>query len=365
MLNKSLPSHPGEASGHILRVVSEAVAYPPATPAKTGPFSHFLRRIKPSVEDAAPPPPTPPKDTPIFAPQSSPPDVSHSRRDSSELAYYVYHSPKNSIDYKRSHDYAQGLSRPRQSSVASDIMHITHDDSDMVVIEPQRPPTALETKWAAEPFAILDPAERARRRSETKRHQEEEEKKAIEEEKERQRLLKLKKQAVMEQEREEEFLRRIQLDKDLRNATAERMRREKEIKEEEEMKAWATNEKKRMDKERKAEEARKLEAWRAGEQRRCQEMMKRKEDEIQRKERERKARLKIVEAKIWKGSSDEMMTGWVTVQTSDSLTLMWRRRFFKFIGSAMLLYRSPKVIYLRAIFCVVIDDILGHEPRSG
>jgi len=226
--------------------------------------------------------------------------------------------------------------------VGSDVVHISHDDSDIVVIEPQRPLTALKTKWAAEPFAILDPAERAQRRSDAKRHKEEEEKRAIEEEKERQRLLKLRKQAIMEQEREEEFLRRIQLDKELRNATTERVRREKAIKEEEEMKAREANEKKRVDRERKTEEARKLEEWRTGQQRRSQEMMKQKEEEIVRKERERKARLKIVEAKIRKGSTQEMMTGWVTVQTSDALTLMWRRRFFKFEESTMSLYRTPK-----------------------
>lgn len=343
MLNKSLPSHPIEgvtSGGHIHRSASESVANLRTIPAKTGPFSHFLRRKKTSVEDALPPP-TPPKDMP-FAPQASPPNVPpHTREDSSELAYYGYHSPKNSADYHQGHDYTQG-SRPRRSSV-SDVIHITHDESDMVVIEPQRPPTMLETKWATEPFMITDSAERARRRSEARRQQAEEDRKAVQEEEERQRKLKLKKQAIMEQEREDDFLRKVQLNKELRDATAERIRREREIKEEEQARAWEAAEKKRIDKERKAEEARKLEQWRAEEQKKSQELLKRQEEEIQRKERERKARVKIIEAKIRKSSATELMTGWVTVQTSDALILTWKRRYFKFVGSKMSLYRTPKV----------------------
>jgi MAP7 domain-containing protein 1 len=225
----------------------------------------------------------------------------------------------------------------------SDVVHVTHDESDMVVIEPQRPPTVLEPKWAADPWAPNDPAERARRRSEARRQQEELEKKTVQEEEERQRVLKLKKQAIMEQEREDEFLRKVHLDKELREATNERVRRERAIKEEEEMKAWETAEKKRIDRERKVEEARKLEEWRVEKQRRSQEIARRKEEEIQRKERERKARVKVVEAKIRKSSTTELMAGWVTVQTSDALTLMWKRRYFKFVGTEMSLYRSPKV----------------------
>lgn len=341
MLNKSLPSHPDEglgSGGHMYRAASESVAYPTITPAKTAPFSHFLRRKKPSVEDALPPP-TPPKDTPTFVAQSAMP---RRRGDPSELPYYVYHLPKDSTDYNHNPDYIQGSNVQTRSSVGSDVVHITHDDSDTVVIEPQRP-TALEAKWRAEPFAITDPAERARRRTEAKKHQEEQERRAIEEEKERQRVHKLNKQAIMEREREEEFLRKVQLDKELRDATTERGRRERALKEEEETRAWQANEKKRIDKERKAEEARKLEEWRVGEQRRSEELMRRKGEEIQRKEKERKARVKVIEAKIRKGSTTEMVTGWVTVQTSDTLTLMWRRRYFKFVGSQMFLYRTPKV----------------------
>lgn len=337
MLNKSLPSFPGEgvgSGGRSYRSVSESVAYPSVTPSKSGPFSHFLRRKKASIEDALPPP-TPPKDNSTFAPQAPPPNESlHHAGDSSELPYYVYHSPQNSADCNQS--------RPRRSSVP-DVMHITHDESDMVVIEPQPPATNLETKWAAEPSVITDPAERARRRNEARIRQEEGERKAIREEEERQRLLKLKKQAIMEQEKEDEFVRKVLLDKELREATTERVRRERAIMEEEKVRVWEASEKKRLDKERKAEDARRLETWRVEEQRRSQEVLRRKEEETERKERERKARVKVIEAKIRKNSTAEMMSGWVTVQTSDALTLMWKRRYFKFMGSRMALYRTPKV----------------------
>jgi len=356
MLNKSLPSHPVEGVSSIHRSASESVANPHTMPVKTGPFSHLLRRKKTNVEDAIPPP-TPPKDMPAFATQASPPNVPpHIRGDSSELPYYSYHSPKNSTDYHQGHNYTQGLSRPRRSSVVSDVVHITHDESDIVVIEPQRPPTMLETKWGAEPFLITDPAERARRRSEARRHHEEQERKAVQEEEERQRKLKLQKQAIMEQEKEDEFLRKVQLDKELRDATTERLRRERAIKEEEDARALEAAEKKRVDKERRSEDARKREEWRAEEQKRSRELLRRQEEEIQRKERERKARVKVIEAKIRKSGATEMMTGWVTVQASDALTLTWKRRYFKFVGSKMSLYRTAKVQIFFTCLCAIIDD---------
>src|ERR1700735_3359584 len=104
MLNKSLPSHPDDGGGYIHRSVSESVAYPPASPTKSGPFSQFLRRKKASVENALPPP-IPPKDTPPLAPQDQPSNVP---LHSSELPYYSYHSPKNSTEFNQGHSYTQG-----------------------------------------------------------------------------------------------------------------------------------------------------------------------------------------------------------------------------------------------------------------
>lgn len=365
MLNKALPTHPSggisSGSAHMHRSASESIAYPAPPPisSKTGSFSHFLRRKKfGGIDDSTPPPPTPPKDPQVFSPQFSPQSQprSHHREDSSDGAYLAYHSHHHDYDNTQVHDNIHDSSRGR-GNIISDVIHITREESDMVVIEPQRLPTALEAKWANEPYKIADPAERARRRIEAKRQKEEEERQAVEEEAERQRLLKLRKQATLEKEMEEECLRKAMLEKEVKEATAARMRRERQMEEEEEIRAREAAEKKRVDKERRTEEVRRLEEWRTEKQRRSEEMVRRKEEEIETQEKERKARVKMVEAKIRKDSTTEMMTGWVTVQTSDALALMWRRRFFKFVGSTMYFYPSPKVDEFSPVLYV---ELRGH-----
>lgn len=333
-LDKALPSHPIEATDDVRslhRSVSESVAYSP--PIKTGAFSYFLRRKKQnSLDDTQQqPPPTPPKDTQVLT----------ARPNSREQVRSPRHSPHNSYDYTQGHGHADAIGRSRGSSV-SGVIHITHDELDMVVVEPQQP-NALETKWASEPFVIIDPAERARRRSEAKRLKEEEERRAVEEEAERQRIIKLNKRAIMEQEIDDQRMRKMMLEQELKRANAERLRKERELKEEEELKNWEAAERKRLDRERRTEEAKRLEELRIGEQRKSEELVRRQEEYREKKEKERKARIKVVEAKIRKERTVDMMTGWLTVQNSDSLNLVWRRRFFKFEGSRMCLYRSPKV----------------------
>jgi hypothetical protein len=335
MLNKALPSHPTEGSGsggHIHRSVSESVAYPtavsPPTLTKTGGFSHFLRKRKQNSVDDTPPPPTPPKDSQVYPSGGISGENPLSR-----------HSPQSSYDY--SHNY-EPFGRQRGNSTSA-VIHITRDELDMVVIEPQRPPTALEAKWASEPAVITDPTERARLRNEAKRQKEEEERRAMEEEAERQRVIKLNKQIIMEQEVEEQRLRKAMLEQELRRANTERMKREQELKEEDELRQWESAERRRLERERRGEEARRLEELRIGEQRKSEELVRRQEEDRERRERERKARIKVIEAKIRKEKTAETMTGWLTVQNSDSLTLMWRRRFFQFVGSKICLYRSPKV----------------------
>ena len=315
-----------------------------------GSFSLFLRRKKDGdvvVEDDIPPP-IPPKDsqttTSQFSTGYSPPEIyspPEPLSDPDESAYPAYHSPKSSRDFDPGQHHAPER-RILQTSV-SDVIHITRDESDMVVIEHQQPSLTLKAKWAAEPFAITDPAERAKRRIEAKLQKEEEERKTVEEEAERQRQLKLKKEALFKQEQEEQLQRRAILDKQLKEAAAERVRREREMEEEEEIKAWEAIQKKKADKERRAEESRRLEEWRIAEERRKGEIIKEKEHERLRREQERMVRVKAMGAQIRKNSTAEMASGWVTTQNSDALVLTWRRRFFSFVGTTMYFYRSPKV----------------------
>ena len=345
------PSQSVSSAGQISRSVSESIGHSSLTTTpKMKSFSLFLRRKKYSnvVVDDDIPPPIPPKDSQTTVSQFSygysEPEIYSEPEplsDPDESACLAYHSLKNSHDFDPSQHRAQER-RLRRTSIP-DVVHITRDESDMVVIEPQRPSLTLEAKWAAEPFAILDPAERARRRNEAKMQKGEEERKAVEEEAERQRQLKLKKEALFKQEQEEELQRKAMLDKQLKEATAERIQREREMEEEEQIKAWEAVQKKKADKERRAEESRRLEEWRIAEERRKEEMIKEKEHERLRRERERMARVKAVGAQIRKNNTAEMTSGWVTTQNSDALVLIWRRRFFSFVGTTMNFYRSPKV----------------------
>lgn len=341
MLNKALPNYPpisiANHSGHIHRSASEPVAYFP--PRKPSGFSFFSRRKRSSTEKEAPPP-TPPKDVVPYTQQW--PSRARPRNDSAEQVYpaYVgYHY--NSDDYPREHDYDYVPSQHYGESTP-DVAHLTHDESDMVVIEPYRSHT-LEARWAAEPFAISDPAERARRRMEARRRKEKEERRAAEEEEERQRLLKLRKQAIMDQEKKEMLMRQTQLEHEMREATAERTRRAQAEREEDVLKVWEAAERKRISKERRADVTRRLEQWRAEDRRRNELIKRTKEDEISRKEGERKAQIRAMEIKIRKDSTSEMTTGWVSVQVSDAFVLQWRRRFFKFSESNLAFFRGPQV----------------------
>ncbi|KAF7971272.1 hypothetical protein HWV62_21510 [Athelia sp. TMB] len=322
------------------RSVSESVAYSP--PSKRSGFSIFSRRKKNSSEGPSTtlPPPTPPKDKP-YTPQPLP-QVTHGDSEFAEVypAYVAYDSPHNSSEYHREDPSTHVLAHYRGQSTP-DIIHFTHNEADLVVIEPYRSP-ALEAKWAAEPFAVADPAERAKRRMEARRKKEEEERRAVEEEDERQRLLKLRKQAILDQEEEEELMRRSQLEHEMRQATAERVRRVQAEQEEEAMKAWELAERKRVARERRADHTRQLELWRAEEQKRKENIQKRKEEGLIMKDSARRARIQAVEMKIRKNSTTEMVTGWLSVQVSDAPVLQWKRRFFKVSGSNLALFRSPQ-----------------------
>lgn len=345
MFNKALPNYPPNLAdhshiGHMNRSVSESVAYSPST--KRSGFSIF-RRKKGSSEgpSLALPPPTPPKDI-VYTPQPSTPVRYQPGSDSDNSPIYVpYHSPHNSSDHHREDESTRVLAHYRGQSTP-DIIHFTHDEADLVVIEPYRSP-ALEAKWAAEPFAIADPAERARRRMEARRRKEDEDRRATEEEGERQRLLKLRKQAILDQEEEEQLLRHAQLEHEMRQATAERLRRVHAEQEEEALKALEDTERKRVAKERRADHARQLEEWRVEEQKRKENMERRKQQDILSRDHERKARIRAVEMKIRKNSTSEMVTGWLSVQVSDAPVLQWKRRFFKVSDGNLAFFRGPQV----------------------
>ncbi|KAJ6621326.1 hypothetical protein B0H10DRAFT_2017980 [Mycena sp. CBHHK59/15] len=234
----------------------------------------------------------------------------------------------------------------RHRSTNSDYTVVSRSSSsDEVVVMPEPAPprspqraTTLPSKWNTE---IVHPAERARRRMELQRQREIEEEQALEDEAQRQMQLKLQKQALLRQQEEEEEERRISLEQELKRVTAQRRLREQQEREEEERKKRELEQKRRADRERRMEEHRRLEEWRKEQAAQAEEMSRRAEKARREEEAERKKKIQLAGAKVKGAKADaDLVSGWVTMQTSDSL--VWRRRHFKFVGSTVFFYRSQK-----------------------
>ncbi|KAF7309679.1 ADF-H domain-containing protein [Mycena indigotica] len=240
-------------------------------------------------------------------------------------------------------------SRPRSNSDYTVISQSSSSSDEVVVVRPQvaAPPRSpaikkrsvtLPTKWNTE---SMTPQERARRRKEQQQQRELEERLAIEEEAERQRQTKQQKEALLKELELEEEERRASLEKELKFVAAKRRQREQLDRLEDERKKREIQEKKRLDRERRLAEHRRLEQWRKDqaahieEEARLAELSRRKETE----EHKKKIQLAATKAKNAKGNP-ELLSGFVTMQYGDSL--VWRRRYYKFMGTTVFFYRSPK-----------------------
>jgi len=291
-------------------------------------FANLLRRKKKTDDgieelERGLPPPTPPKDKNLF-PQ--PVSLSHS----SPLPSAVNHP----------------IRRQRSRSM-SDFTVVSHvRGSDEVVIEPEQDERSnsytlpLRGKWSQEGALPRDPAARARRRRELQLQREREERDALEEETERQKIMKREKDAFLREEMEEEAHRKAEVEQEIRRITAERRRREQLEREEDERRRQALEERKKQDRERRLEEHRRLEEWRKEQTKRGEVAARQAEDSKRREEAERKKKIQQAEAKVKESKGESELTGWITVLSKDSLS--WKRRFYKFVGNTIFLYRSPK-----------------------
>lgn len=312
-------------------------SYLPSSPAVKagGVLSTFLRRKKRSGNssdetDDDQLPPTPPKDKGNFAlqrPQQTSYDYGAfvpQRRASPDVSEFAVVSHSYSSD-----EGIAGASRASTSGKAAQSPLPTYS-------------IPLKGKWTPEKSAIRDPEERARWRIEAQRRKKAEEKEALAEEARRQAELKRRKEEARLQEIEDEEYRKAALEDELRRITAERRQKAQLEKEAEARKARELEEKKRMNRERRLEESRRLEEWRHEQLRLAEESAQRAQEEKKREEAERRQRIQLVEAKVKRDAKAELLfTGWVTIQTADSL--VWKRRYFMFNGSAICLYRSEKV----------------------
>ncbi|KAK0458417.1 uncharacterized protein EV420DRAFT_1542147 [Desarmillaria tabescens] len=94
------------------------------------------------------------------------------------------------------------------------------------------------------------------------------------------------------------------------------------------------------EREERSEEHRRLEQWLAEQARIKEEELRREDAERARERAERNKRVEQMAAWVKRDKTESMLTGWATIQINDSL--VWRRRYYKFIGDTMFFYRSPK-----------------------
>lgn len=237
----------------------------------------------------------------------------------------------------------------RRSHTVSNCTVISHarDSEDKVVMQfgnrplqdsAQLNPLSLPAKWAQKGTFPTDPAERARRRRELELQREREEQELVKEEAERQRRLKLEKERVLQQEKEEEARRLAEVEREISRIRLERRRREQSEKEEEERRLREIEDRKLRDRKRRLEEHQRAEEWRRQQAQKL-EAAAHEAAEIQR--REEAKRRERAEAVVKQTKGEEKLTGWITMQSRDAVS--WRRRYFKFAGTSILLYRSAEV----------------------
>ncbi|KAK0458421.1 uncharacterized protein EV420DRAFT_1747957 [Desarmillaria tabescens] len=141
-------------------------------------------------------------------------------------------------------------------------------------------------------------------------------------------------------EEQEERDRRARIERDMRMSTEARRRKKEAEERVEEEKKRELAERRVREREKRLEEHRRLEQWRAEQARIKEEELKREEAERARERTERNKRVEQMAARVKRDKTESMLTGWATIQINDSL--VWRRRYYKFIGDTMFFYRSPK-----------------------
>ncbi|KAG6850550.1 hypothetical protein H0H93_011749 [Arthromyces matolae] len=380
--NKNLPNPklPSKPAGFVIEPVRRAVSesQPPSQPLSVPPpmgksasmFSSLIRRKKrqDSIEDAdglayddnrnsdEAPPPAPPKDKGKYTAAQQPEDrvvIAPLRGPSAGNHSVPYEVPQRSRTGTGNLSEFAVLSHASSSNIhgngqsdefwhqqnKSSYFHSTQTPSYAPpVVHTMSLPTVLRGKWASEP---LDASERLRRRQEEVMRRRKEEEDARKDEARMKEQRRLRKEKELRELEEAEARRRESIEEEVRILTAERRKKEQMEKEEEERKVREIEERRRMDRERRMEEHRRLDDWRREQERISEESSRRAEEVKRREEIERTKKIQVAEAKVKKNHNvDTLVSGWVSVQTNDSL--LWKRRFYKFIGTAAYFYRNPK-----------------------
>ncbi|KIY43657.1 hypothetical protein FISHEDRAFT_68065 [Fistulina hepatica ATCC 64428] len=331
----------------------------PATHIKSGVLSSLLARRRKTLDTGVDPstmhisPPVPPKDA--FPRQYNTTHARNHKSMVSEFDTYTYPEPNpvNAINYRTSRNVSEFGHFIDASEISTSAFETgptpPAKSSFSVVPTPSKKPLLDSATWKfveepppPPPMYLPEkcPTERARRRLEAQKQKREEEERARQEEEERQVRLRQQREEERLRELEEAAQRRTSLEEGIRWATAERRRKEEAERAEDEMKRHELERRKRLDRLRRLEEHKRLQEWRQEQEKQAAEQRRREEESRMKQEADRKLRIKLMESKVKNVQSEDMRTGWVTLQASDSL--VWRRRYFKFIGDAVFFYRSAK-----------------------
>lgn len=205
---------------------------------------------------------------------------------------------------------------------------------------PQFHPLPLQGKWARK-GTIPDPEERARQRRVLQLQKEREEQALVKEEAERQRRLKLEKEMILQEEKEEEAQRLAEIEQEVSRIKLHRRRLEQAEKEEEEQQRRKIEERKQRDRKRRMEEHQRAEEWRKQKAEKVQAAAHEAAEIQRREEAKRRYKIQLAEAEVKQTKGEKDLTGWITLQSRDEV--LWKRRYFKFVATKMLLYRCAEV----------------------
>jgi MAP7 domain-containing protein 1 len=145
----------------------------------------------------------------------------------------------------------------------------------------------------------------------------------------------------LRREAEEAESRKVEMEALVKQAMAERKRKEMEEQEAEIRKSAELEEKKRVEKEKRMEQSRRSEDRRKERSKLAEELVNKEKHARHQADEERRMRIKLARASVTgKMEGGETVAGWVTLQTNEFP--IWRRRYFEFIGSTWMFYRSAQ-----------------------
>ncbi|KAJ8515728.1 hypothetical protein ONZ45_g6876 [Pleurotus djamor] len=286
-----------------------------------------------SGDDFAPPPP-PPKDVDIY---SHPHSVQHTRFMSTQAlpSPTGFQFPRQRINSLSEF----GVAPPdnQRSQMTLDPTPPTHTP------RPYVPKRSFPSKWVRDPSKVVvrDPADLLRQRREAQQLRAQELERANSEEAERQALRARQKEEARRLEEEEEHRKQLAIEEEMSHVKMVKKQMAELERISEEKRRLALEERKRVERERRLEEHKRLEQWRVEQVLMADEAARRHID-LKRKEKQAKRdRIRMFENRLRSNSQvEDLVTGWLTIQTADSLT--WKRRFYKCSEKSIILYRDPK-----------------------